>query len=223
MATRSSQPAATLVPAMALGLASNFGSVEQWRAEVAALSFAHAATGGRVCLAFDPNSGALSNRWAPDADAGDTLIPLLAIALPTALPIEPDHFFAALDWPLAYQRYQDAVHAASERFAAHDTAGSLVLDVRRASVFEAATTMLPGAVWHDPANVGAWAGGSDRPPGACLLRLRPRSRPRHRDALAGARRERALPRRRHRRMAARGPRHGREAGSVVIDLRRKLG
>ena len=162
-----SQPPATLVPAMALALASNFGSVERWLAEVVALSATHAAAGGKVRLAFDPNSGALSNHWAPDADAAasDPLVPLLAIALPIALPIKADNLLAALDWPLAYQRYQDAVHAASERLAAHDTAGLLVLDVRRAGVFEAAPTMLPGAFWHDPARVGAWAHGlpTDRP------------------------------------------------------------
>jgi Fe-Mn family superoxide dismutase len=49
------------------------------------------------------------------------------------------------------------VHAASDRLAARDTAGALVLDVRRAGVFATAPTMLPGATWHDPAAVGAWA------------------------------------------------------------------
>ena len=142
----------TLAPPMALALASNFGSVEQWVANAVALANLHGAEGGELRLAFDPQSGALRNRWSPDAAAHDTSITLLAIALPL-----PDNALAGLDWPLAYQRYQDAVHAASERFAAHDIAGMNVLDVRRAGVFATATTMLPGAAWHDPAAVREWA------------------------------------------------------------------
>ena len=145
-----------LAPPMALALASNFGSVEQWAAEVVALASAHGAAGGDVLgqyrLVFDPQSGALSHHWSADADVRDALIPLLTIALPAT----PDDFLGGLDWPLAYQRYQDAVHAASGRFAAHDTTGALVLDVRRAGVFAAAPTMLPGAAWHDPAAVAEW-------------------------------------------------------------------
>jgi superoxide dismutase, Fe-Mn family len=151
---------ASLAPPMALALASNFGSVEKWFADVAALAEAHAAAGGAIRLAFDAHSGTLGNHWLLDAAAPDTSTVLLTIARPLS-----DDALADLDWPLAYQRYQDAVHAASERFAAHDAAGMLVLDVRRAGVFEAAPTMLPGAVWHDPAAVGAWAGRlpADRP------------------------------------------------------------
>ena len=142
-----------LAPAMALALASNFGSVDRWADEVIALAEARRATGGEIRLAFDPQSGALSNHWAADADADGVRVPLLAIPLSAST----DDALAGIDWPLAYQRYQDAVHAASKRFAAHDTAGALVLDVRRAGVFADAPTMLPGAVWHDPAAVAEWA------------------------------------------------------------------
>jgi superoxide dismutase, Fe-Mn family len=47
----------------------------------------------------------------------------------------------------------------SEAFgAAHDEiADAVLLDVRRASAFESATTMLPGARWCDPADVAHWA------------------------------------------------------------------
>ena len=37
------------------------------------------------------------------------------------------------------------------------TADSLLLDVRRAAVFEQATHMLPGATWRDPAAIERWA------------------------------------------------------------------
>ena len=149
-----------LAPPMALALASNFGSVEHFIDDVVTLANAHSATlesaRGEIRLAFDPALGALRTHWVTRADATnatDALSPLLTITLP----FEPDEIFADLDWPFAYQRYQDAVHAASERFAAHDTASALVLDVRRAGEFEAAPTMLPGATWRDPAAVTEWA------------------------------------------------------------------
>lgn len=39
-----------------------------------------------------------------------------------------------------------------------DLTNCLLLDVRRAAVFEHAATMLPGAQWRDPARVSDWAG-----------------------------------------------------------------
>lgn len=40
---------------------------------------------------------------------------------------------------------------------AADVPGALLLDVRRAPAFAAATAMLAGAVWRDPSGVAAWA------------------------------------------------------------------
>jgi Fe-Mn family superoxide dismutase len=58
-----------------------------------------------------------------------------------------------------YERYQQAVHAASEPFGVtqDEVAGSTLLDVRRAGVFEHATAMIPGATWFDPSAVDRWA------------------------------------------------------------------
>jgi Fe-Mn family superoxide dismutase len=36
-------------------------------------------------------------------------------------------------------------------------AGAVLLDVRRAGVFEQAATMIPNARWCDPASVGTWS------------------------------------------------------------------
>ena len=46
-----------------------------------------------------------------------------------------------------------AVHGASETIAAsqHDLATAQVLNLRRAGVFDKAETVIPGAVWRDPA------------------------------------------------------------------------
>jgi Fe-Mn family superoxide dismutase len=51
------------------------------------------------------------------------------------------------------------VHAASEPFGAgQDELGdALLLDVRRAGMFEKARTMIPGARWCDPSAVASWS------------------------------------------------------------------
>lgn len=157
----------TLVPAMALALASNFGNVEQWGASFVALAAAHGAAGGELRLELDPASGTLVNRWSTGATADDAIDTLMTVALPAA----SGDALADLDWPRAYQRYQDAVHAASAPFAAHDIAGAHLIDVRRAGVLETATTMLPGAVWRDPAKPADWAHElqDDRPVLVCCV------------------------------------------------------
>ncbi|MEJ1171361.1 rhodanese-like domain-containing protein [Variovorax sp. CCNWLW235] len=106
-------------PAMALALMANFGSVERWREEFAAMGKAHGGGSG----------------------------------------VDVDTFMENIHWARVYERYQQAVHAASEPFGAtHDeVAGSTLLDVRRAGVFEQATAMIPGATWRDPSAVDRWA------------------------------------------------------------------
>ena len=147
-------PPAGLAPAMALALSANFGSVAQWRESFLALAQGHADRGGRLDLVFAPRAGTLRNRWRATASDADATT-LLALPLPADAPA----FVDAIDWPLAYERYQHAVHAASVPFAAAhaDLAGALVLDVRRAGVFAAASTMLPGAAWRDPVAVAEWS------------------------------------------------------------------
>ena len=151
------RPPAALEPPMALALAANFGSVERWAESVGALARAHREDGGAIRLGFDSRRGTLANRWvacdAPESHDAE-FVDLLAISLPIAAP----DALAGLDWPGAYQRYQAAVHAASEGHGTHEIGDALVLDVRRAGVFAAAQTMLPGAAWHDPAALPCWAG-----------------------------------------------------------------
>ncbi|HEY6511826.1 MAG TPA: Fe-Mn family superoxide dismutase [Burkholderiaceae bacterium] len=154
-------------PAMELALQANFGSVERWRDEFAACAKALGGASGRVMLAFQPREGTLVNRWAADhtqAPAG--AVPLLALDMVkhahhldfgASAPVGA--FMATVDWGAVYARYQAAVHAASEPFAAaqEDVPGALVIDVRRAGVYEQAHTMIPGARWCDPAAVAAWS------------------------------------------------------------------
>jgi Fe-Mn family superoxide dismutase len=159
----------SMEPAMRLALQANFGSFEQWRDEFVALAKALAGGSGWVLLSFVPRDGALINQWA--ADHTQTLaggVPLLALDMyEHAYHIDfganaaayVDAFMCNVDWAGVYARYQAAVHAASEPFAAThgDVAGALLLDVRRAGVYEKAGTTIPGARWCDPAGVATWA------------------------------------------------------------------
>jgi Fe-Mn family superoxide dismutase len=158
----------TMEPAMKLALDANFGSVERWREEFATLGRALGGGSGRVLLVFDPREGTLVNRRSADpthALAGG--VPVLALdmsehAYPgddAAAAAWVDAFMGNIDWGAVYGRYQRAVHAASEPFGAgQDEVGDvLLLDVRRAGVFERARAMIPGARWRDPAGVATWS------------------------------------------------------------------
>ena len=159
----------TMVPAMALALEANFGSVDRWRSEFVAMGKAQGGGSGWVLLTFQPRDGTLVNQWAADhtnALAGG--VPLLALDMyehayhldfGAAAGSYVDVFMDNVDWAPVYERYQLAVHGASEQFAASqdDLSGAQVLDVRRAGLFQRAETVIPGAQWHDPVAVGAWA------------------------------------------------------------------
>lgn len=146
-------PRLGIEPACALALAGSFGDLEGWADEVESLAARHV-DDGYLSLVFDPAWGVLRNTWHPGpAPAEPRLVVLWSLDL--RQPAQA----AALSWPEVYQRYRDAVHDASEGLgcSAEALEGATVLDVRRAGVFEKATTMLPGADWRDPANVAQWA------------------------------------------------------------------
>jgi Fe-Mn family superoxide dismutase len=156
-------------PPMALALAASFGSVERWREEFVAMGKAQGGGSGWVLLCFQPREGTLVNQWAADhAHALAGGVPILALDMyehayhidfGAAAGAYVDAFMANIAWAAVYQRYQAAVHAASESFGAtqDDVSGALLFDVRRAGVFEKASSMIPGARWCDPAAVGEWA------------------------------------------------------------------
>ena len=156
-------------PATALALAASFGSVDRWREEFAAMGKALGGGSGWVLLTFQPREGTLVNQWAADhahALAGGT--PILALDMyehayhldhGAAAAAYVDAFMDNIHWAQVYERYQQAVHAASEPLGAtqDEVAGSMLLDVRRAGVFEQATTMIAGATWFDPSAIEHWA------------------------------------------------------------------
>lgn len=144
--------ASVLPPPMALALAASFGSVEHWREAFIGMGQALAGAPGSVLLVFQPREGRLLNQPEPGGDG----LPILACDKPDGI----EAFVNGIDWNAAYERYQEAVHAASEAFGAaqDELAGALLLDVRRAGVFEQAASMIPGACWRNPADVSHWAG-----------------------------------------------------------------
>jgi len=159
----------TMVPAMTLAIDANFGSVDRWRAQFVAMGKALGGGSGWVLLTFMPRDGTLVNQWAADhTDAVAGGVPILALDMyehsyhmdfGAAAGAYVDAFMANIDWAQVYERYQLAVHGASEPFGAaqEEMASSEVLDVRRAGMFEKADALIPGARWQDPAKVEAWA------------------------------------------------------------------
>ena len=161
---------ADMEPAMRLALDADFGSAARWREEFVALGKALGGGSGWVLLVFQPREGTLVNQWAADhthALAGG--VPILALDMfehayhidfGASAAAYVDAFMANIDWAAVYRRYQHAVHDASDAFgASHEAvAGSLVLDVRRAAVFEQSAALISGAQWRDPARVTEWAG-----------------------------------------------------------------
>lgn len=159
----------TMAPAMKLALDANFGGVERWREEFVAMGKALGDGSGWVLLAFQPRDGSLVNQWAADhthALAGG--VPILALDMyehayymdyGAAAGAYVDAFMANVDWAAVYGRYQRAVHGTSESLgvSADDIGDALLLDVRRAGVFEPARTMIAGARWCDPSTVSTWA------------------------------------------------------------------
>jgi len=156
----------TLAPAWQMALEASFGSVAAWRDEFVAMGRSLGGGSGWVLLCFQPREGTLVNQWSADhthALAG--AVPLLALDMyehayhldhGAAAAAYVDAFMANIRWEGVYERYQAAVHAASEPFGATQddvAAATQLVDVRRAGVFHEAKTMLPGARWADPAQL----------------------------------------------------------------------
>jgi len=143
-----------MAPAMALALQANFGSIAGWRTEFVALAATRQADARWLTLTFEPREGTLVHRRDSSG------VPILALDLHAHPATDAETLVERICWTAVYERYQLAVHDASEPFGADpdQLGGARVLDVRRAGVFESAASLLPGARWRDPGTVGAWAG-----------------------------------------------------------------
>jgi superoxide dismutase, Fe-Mn family len=161
-----------MAPAMALALDANFGSVARWREAFASLGKGLRSGPGSVQLCFLPREGTLVHRVSADpAHAMANAVPLLSLHTrqhdhEADSAAQVDAFMGQIDWAPVYERYQTAVHAATEDLGVsqEDMAYGVLLDVRRRGVFEQSAQMLPGAAWRDPMDVAQWAASLE--PGA---------------------------------------------------------
>ena len=156
---------------LSIALTRDFGSVDRWRAEFTGLAKAMGGGSGWAILAWSSREGRLINHWAADHTnllAGAT--PVLALDMyehsyhmdfGAKAAAYVDAFMKNIRWDAVYRRYGaavagDAVPLAAAIGAVEPTANR-VIDVRRAEDFAAASDMLAGAVWHDPAQVDQWS------------------------------------------------------------------
>jgi superoxide dismutase, Fe-Mn family len=152
----------TMNPAMELALCANFGSAAGWRTDALSLMRCEPANGAALQLVFHPDIGSLSHQWlleqaSPAAPKTPEAVTLLRLTIdPTT---SAEEALDDVDWNAVYALYQAAVHDASAAFAAEqgDLGTAVLLDVRRAGMFEKSQTMIPNAQWRDPALVSHWA------------------------------------------------------------------
>jgi superoxide dismutase, Fe-Mn family len=160
---------------LSVAMTRDFGSVERWRAEFTALAKAMGGGSGWAILAWSSREGRLINHWAADHTnllAGAT--PVLALDMyehsyhmdfGAKAAAYVDAFMKNIRWDAVYRRFGaavagDAIPLGAE-VGAVDSATNRVIDVRRAEDFAAASDMLAGAVWHDPAQVDQWSSEID--------------------------------------------------------------
>jgi len=155
---------------LSVALTRDFGSVDRWRAEFTALAKAMGGGSGWAILAWSSREGRLINHWAADHTnllAGAT--PVLVLDMyehsyhmdyGAKAAAYVDAFMKNIRWDVVYRRYGAAVAGDAVPLGAGigavDPTAHRVIDVRRAEDFAAASDMLPGAVWHDPAQVDEW-------------------------------------------------------------------
>jgi Fe-Mn family superoxide dismutase len=154
-----------------VALTRDFGSVDRWRAEFTALAKAMGGGSGWAILAWSSREGRLINHWAADHTnllAGAS--PVLALDMyehsyhmdfGAKAAAYVDAFMKNIHWDAVYRRYGSAVAGDAVPLGAVigtvDLTTNRVIDVRRAEDFVAASDMLAGAVWHDPAQVDQWS------------------------------------------------------------------
>jgi Fe-Mn family superoxide dismutase len=174
-------------PALAEALARDFGSVERWRSEFMAMSYALGGGSGWVVLVYVPRDGRLVNQLAAEhtqAVAGG--IPILALDMyEHAYHIDfganhrayVDAFMRNVDWQAVQDRYEDALKVAPPRPLVQKEFGDLpgidveevramldagkplqLIDVRAKHSVSRVQEIAVGATWRDPERVPEWMG-----------------------------------------------------------------
>ena len=170
---------------LAVALARDFGSVENWALAFTGLAKALGGGSGWALLSWSSREGCLVNHWAADHTqllAGASV--LLALDMyEHAYHLDfgaqagayVDAFMRNIRWDEIHRRYGMAVAADALALAADPpTTGPglaskaapatarRVIDVRAAPDYAAGTDMVAGAEWRDPVTVDAWSRQLDR-------------------------------------------------------------
>jgi Fe-Mn family superoxide dismutase len=171
---------------LAEALERDFGSVDHWRAEFAAMGKALGGGSGWVVLSYLRRDRRLVNQWASDhAHALADATPILALDMyEHAYHLDygaragtyVDAFMQNIDWARIAEHYAAAAGVgvesqtdprtiAPEALADAMKRSTVLLDVRRKARFDAAMDLIAGAEWRDPAAVRDWAATmpKDRP------------------------------------------------------------
>lgn len=156
---------------LSVGLARDFGSVDQWKSEFVALAKAMGGGSGWAMLSWSPRENRLVNHWAADHThqlAG--AVPLLALDMyEHAYHLDfganagayVEAFMRNVHWDNVNEHYAAAVASSTQHLgmscAEAAQADVQRIDVRRAGAYASAPNMISGAVWHDPEKVHDWA------------------------------------------------------------------
>ncbi len=172
---------------IAAAIARDFGSVNRWRHEFAALATALSGSSGWVLLTYVPRDGRLINQTASDHGQNITGgIPILAIdmyehAYQMEFGANAKAYVAAfmrnIDWSAVQARYQDASEIKPPRRLEQKQFADLpsitpeeikvmldsgtkvqIIDTRPRHYTTRAQDMMEGAVWRDPERLDDWIG-----------------------------------------------------------------
>ena len=172
---------------MAAAIEHDFGSIDRWRSDFAALASALAGGSGWVLLTYVPRHRLLINQSG--SDHGQSVaggIPILALDMyEHAYHLEfganatayVDAFMRNIDWSAVQARYEDAIKAAPPRAleqkefsdvpsvtveevkAMLDSGTPIqIVDARPKYYFSKTQDMMDGAVWRDPERIDEWIG-----------------------------------------------------------------
>ena len=167
---------------LAAAIERDFGSLERWQREFSAMGKALGGGSGWVLLTWLAAQGRLINQWAGDhahvLAGGQVVLALdmyehayhLDFGARAAAYV--DTYMRNIAWSWAEQRFRHLAEGGAAPLALHGKdalaperlqeaiaqgRAPLLVDVRRAAAFEAASDMIVGSHWRAPEEVDAWA------------------------------------------------------------------
>ena len=170
---------------MSEALARDFGSVQAWRTQISAMSYALGGGSGWVLLSWVPRDGRLINQYASDhSQSIASAAPILALDMyEHAYHIDyganakayVDAFLRNVDWKAVEGRYEDALKVAPPRPLVQEEFGDLpgvsveevqamlkegtplqLIDTRPKHSVSRTQDIATGVTWRDPERVGEW-------------------------------------------------------------------